>query len=192
MRLTRRAGKHLMAKTQENPKPVPAAPARDTLISVEDLSVDFQRGGRITHAVNHVSFDIGNAETVALVGESGSGKTVTALSILRAPPLPRRLPPLRRDPVQGREPAGACRRTALRHDPRQPDLHDLPGADDLAQSAAHHREPDRRGAEDPSRHVRPGGARRACSSCSTRSASTIPKDGSPPIRISSRAASGSA
>jgi microcin C transport system ATP-binding protein len=77
-----------MAKTQENPKPVPAAPARDTLISVEDLSVDFQSGGRITHAVNHISFDIGNAETVALVGESGSGKTVTALSILRLLPYP--------------------------------------------------------------------------------------------------------
>jgi microcin C transport system ATP-binding protein len=77
-----------MAKTQENPKPVPTAPARDTLISVEDLSVDFQSGGRITHAVNHISFDIGNAETVALVGESGSGKTVTALSILRLLPYP--------------------------------------------------------------------------------------------------------
>ena len=77
-----------MAKTQENPKPVPAAPARDTLISVEDLSVDFQSGGRITHAVNHISFDIGNAETVALVGELGSGKTVTALSILRLLPYP--------------------------------------------------------------------------------------------------------
>ena len=58
------------------------------LISVEDLSVDFRGGEGVTHAVRHVSFDIGKAETVALVGESGSGKTVTALSILRLLPYP--------------------------------------------------------------------------------------------------------
>ena len=58
------------------------------LISVEDLSVDFRSGERVTHAVKHVSFDIGHAETVALVGESGSGKTVTALSILKLLPYP--------------------------------------------------------------------------------------------------------
>jgi microcin C transport system ATP-binding protein len=58
------------------------------LISVEDLSVDFRAGGAVTHAVKHVSFDIGRGETVALVGESGSGKTVTALSILRLLPYP--------------------------------------------------------------------------------------------------------
>ena len=58
------------------------------LISVEDLSVDFRGGNNVTHAVRHVSFDIGDAETVALVGESGSGKTVTALSILKLLPYP--------------------------------------------------------------------------------------------------------
>jgi microcin C transport system ATP-binding protein len=52
------------------------------------LSVDFRGGGKITHAVRNVSFDIGEAETVALVGESGSGKTVTALSILKLLPYP--------------------------------------------------------------------------------------------------------
>jgi microcin C transport system ATP-binding protein len=59
----------------------------DSLMRIEDLSVDF-RGGKVTHAVRNVSFDIGKAETVALVGESGSGKTVTALSILRLLPYP--------------------------------------------------------------------------------------------------------
>jgi microcin C transport system ATP-binding protein len=58
------------------------------LISVEDLSVDFRSGENVTHAVKKVSFDIGDAETVALVGESGSGKTVTALSILQLLPYP--------------------------------------------------------------------------------------------------------
>ena len=72
------------------PKPSakPASPEK-TLVSVEDLSVDFRGGGgNFVHAVKKVSFDIGKAETVALVGESGSGKTVTALSILRLLPYP--------------------------------------------------------------------------------------------------------
>jgi microcin C transport system ATP-binding protein len=58
------------------------------LISVEKLSVDFQSGGKVMHAVKKISFDIGKAETVALVGESGSGKTVSALSILKLLPYP--------------------------------------------------------------------------------------------------------
>ena len=58
------------------------------LIEVKDLSVDFRSGEAVTHAVKHVSFAIGDAETVALVGESGSGKTVTALSMLRLLPYP--------------------------------------------------------------------------------------------------------
>jgi microcin C transport system ATP-binding protein len=77
-----------MAKTQENPTSVPPASPKEMLVRVEDLSVEFHSGGKIAHAVKHVSFDIGNAETVALVGESGSGKTVTALSILRLLPYP--------------------------------------------------------------------------------------------------------
>ena len=75
-----------MADTKPSAKP--ASPG-ETLVSVEDLSVDFRGGGgSIVHAVKKVSFDIGKAETVALVGESGSGKTVTALSILRLLPYP--------------------------------------------------------------------------------------------------------
>ena len=65
-----------------------SAAAQGDLINVEDLSVDFRGGGKVTHAVKHVSFDIGRAETVALVGESGSGKTITALSILKLLPYP--------------------------------------------------------------------------------------------------------
>ena len=61
---------------------------KDTLISVDDLCVDFRSGEKVTHAVKNVSFDIGYGETVALVGESGSGKTVTALSILQLLPYP--------------------------------------------------------------------------------------------------------
>jgi microcin C transport system ATP-binding protein len=63
-------------------------PGQQELICVKDLSVDFRAGGKVTHAVKQVSFDINKGETVALVGESGSGKTVTALSILRLLPYP--------------------------------------------------------------------------------------------------------
>ena len=58
------------------------------LLSVRDLSVAFTQGGREQIAVDHVSFDIAQGETVALVGESGSGKSVSALSVLKLLPYP--------------------------------------------------------------------------------------------------------
>ena len=58
------------------------------LLSVRDLSVAFTQGGKTTTAVDHISFDIQEGETVALVGESGSGKSVTALSVLKLLPYP--------------------------------------------------------------------------------------------------------
>ncbi|MEP3430732.1 MAG: ABC transporter ATP-binding protein [Roseibium sp.] len=61
---------------------------RNTLLSVQDLSVAFTQGGRETLAVDRISFDIDKGETVALVGESGSGKSVSALSVLKLLPYP--------------------------------------------------------------------------------------------------------
>ncbi len=60
----------------------------ETLLKIEDLSVDFRQAGEVTHAVKSVGFSIGKGKTVALVGESGSGKSVTALSILKLLPYP--------------------------------------------------------------------------------------------------------
>ena len=60
----------------------------DTLLSIEDLSVEFISGDKVQRAVNHISFTINKGETLALVGESGSGKSVTAHSILRLLPYP--------------------------------------------------------------------------------------------------------
>ncbi|MEM7424887.1 MAG: ABC transporter ATP-binding protein [Pseudomonadota bacterium] len=58
------------------------------LLKVSDLSVEFRQGGRSTTAVDRVSFDIEQGETVALVGESGSGKSVSALSVMQLLPYP--------------------------------------------------------------------------------------------------------
>ncbi|WP_244922300.1 ABC transporter ATP-binding protein [Oceanibaculum indicum] len=58
------------------------------LLQVHNLSVDFAVQGRRVQAVKHISFEIGQGETVALVGESGSGKSVSALSILQLLPYP--------------------------------------------------------------------------------------------------------
>ena len=55
----------------------------NSLLSIRDLSVTFSQGGKVSTAVNRISFDIHKGETIALVGESGSGKSVTALSILK-------------------------------------------------------------------------------------------------------------
>ncbi|MGI4896579.1 MAG: ABC transporter ATP-binding protein [Janthinobacterium lividum] len=52
------------------------------LLEVEDLRVQFSRGGQRTTAVDGVSFSVGAGEVVGLVGESGCGKSVTSLAIM--------------------------------------------------------------------------------------------------------------
>ena len=60
----------------------------EPLRGVKDLSFSFGIDDREVHAVDHVSFEIGKGETLALVGESGSGKSVTALSVMKLLPYP--------------------------------------------------------------------------------------------------------
>ena len=59
-----------------------------TLLDVRDLKTTFLTSSGVVRAVDGVSWDIEEGETVALVGESGCGKSVSALSIMRlvAPP----------------------------------------------------------------------------------------------------------
>lgn len=55
----------------------------DTLLSVKGLKTSFRSSRGIVKAVDGLSFEIKEGETLALVGESGCGKSVTSLSILR-------------------------------------------------------------------------------------------------------------
>ncbi|HIF80411.1 MAG TPA: ABC transporter ATP-binding protein [Gammaproteobacteria bacterium] len=58
------------------------------LLEVKNLTTQFFTTAGIVQAVDNVSFDIDEGETVAVVGESGCGKSVSALSILRLIPWP--------------------------------------------------------------------------------------------------------
>lgn len=58
------------------------------LLSVRNLASYFFLDEGVVKAVDGVSFDINENETVALVGESGCGKTIVALSLINMIPAP--------------------------------------------------------------------------------------------------------
>jgi peptide/nickel transport system ATP-binding protein len=55
------------------------------LVEVENLNVRFS-GERNVHAVNDLSFSLGEGEVLGLLGESGSGKSVTLRALMRLLP----------------------------------------------------------------------------------------------------------
>jgi oligopeptide/dipeptide ABC transporter ATP-binding protein len=64
-------------------------PASGPLVAeVKDLRVHFQAKAGLVHAVDGVSFEIRDGETLGLVGETGCGKSVTARSFIRLIPSP--------------------------------------------------------------------------------------------------------
>jgi len=60
----------------------------DNLLSVRGLRTEFHTKDGIIHAVNGVSFDLKEGETLGIVGESGCGKSVSVLSLLGLIPDP--------------------------------------------------------------------------------------------------------
>jgi oligopeptide/dipeptide ABC transporter ATP-binding protein len=58
------------------------------LLEIEGLKTQFYTSAGTVKAVDGISYDVDEGETVAIVGESGCGKSVSAMSILRLIPDP--------------------------------------------------------------------------------------------------------
>ncbi|MEA4811326.1 MAG: ABC transporter ATP-binding protein [Anaerolineaceae bacterium] len=54
----------------------------DLLLKVRDLEAVYSSDSGTVHAVNKISFDLHEKETLGIVGETGAGKTTTALAIM--------------------------------------------------------------------------------------------------------------
>lgn len=79
------------------------ATTTQSLVKIDNLSIQFGEGSSAVTAVKSVSFEIKKGETMALVGESGSGKSVTALSLLRLLPYPKASHPTGSIHYQGKD-----------------------------------------------------------------------------------------
>ena len=58
------------------------------VLAVDGLTTQFNTQDGTVHAVNGVSFTLGEGEFIGVVGESGSGKSVSMMSLLRLIPMP--------------------------------------------------------------------------------------------------------
>jgi peptide/nickel transport system ATP-binding protein len=63
----------------------------DPILKIENLKTYFYTEAGVVKAVDGISIDVKNGESLGVVGESGSGKTVMSLSVLRIVPKPGRI-----------------------------------------------------------------------------------------------------
>ena len=109
----------------------------ERLLEVKGLKTHFFTDEGVVRAVDGIDLHINKGETLGVVGESGCGKSVTALSIMRLIPTPPGRIVEGSIIYNGRNSARRSVACPDAEDPRQRDLDDLPGADDLAQSRVH-------------------------------------------------------
>ena len=60
----------------------------EPMLAIRDLAVEFRTEDGIVHAVDGISYDVFEGETLGIVGESGSGKSVSTLALLGLIPQP--------------------------------------------------------------------------------------------------------
>ena len=155
------------AQQHRRPRPtqIVARETRPTVLDVRDLVKHYPllKGGLLrrrvgtVHAVDGISFDIRERETLGLVGESGCGKTTAIMEILNLVK-----PQAGTIVVLGRDTATLTRRRAIRHPPRP--AGGVSGSAGVARPApADWRHP-RRAAPDARRAARRSRAG-ACASC---------------------------
>ena len=106
------------------------------LLEIQDLQTLFYTSAGTVKAVDEISYDVEEGETVAIVGESGCGKSVSALSILRLianPP-----GEITGGKINFRAGPASTQRPGNPGNPRKRHQHDFPGADDFPQSCSNH------------------------------------------------------
>ena len=62
--------------------------ADKVILDIQNLNTEFHTQDGVVHAVNGVSYALGEGETLGIVGESGCGKSVSMLSVMRLLPIP--------------------------------------------------------------------------------------------------------
>ncbi len=69
--------------TDASPDPInSSSEQKDTVLSVDDLVIQFKIDGRFVTAVDGLGFSLERGKTLGIVGESGSGKSVTNLAVM--------------------------------------------------------------------------------------------------------------
>ena len=58
------------------------------VLEIQNLCTEFHTQDGVVHAVNGISYTVGEGETLGIVGESGCGKSVSMLSVMRLLPQP--------------------------------------------------------------------------------------------------------